>query len=72
MGTIYRPPSQGSFTETITEHFSKINTNDKEIYISGDFSINLFSNQKYIFHQANTQSMSHKVKIYFQFCYFYL
>ena len=24
----YRQPSQGSFTETITEHFSKINTND--------------------------------------------
>ena len=28
MGTIYDPSSQGSFTETITEHFSKINTND--------------------------------------------
>ena len=44
---IYRPPSQGSFTETITEHFSKINTNDTEIYILGDFNINLFSKQKY-------------------------
>ena len=31
MGTAYRPPSQGSFTEAITEHFSNINTNDREI-----------------------------------------
>ena len=71
MGTIYRPPSQGSFTETITEHFSKINTNDTEIYILGDFNINLFSKQKYIFHQTNTQSMSPEVKNYFQFCSLY-
>ena len=67
MGTIYDPSSQGSFTETITEHFSKINTNDTEIYILGDFNINLFLKQKYIFHQTNTQSMSPEVKNYFQF-----
>ena len=54
VGTIYRPPSQGSFTETITEHFSKIKTNDTEIYVLGDFNINLFLKQKYIFHQTNT------------------
>ena len=52
MGTIYRPPSQVSFTETITDNFSKINTDDTEIHILGDFSINLFSKQKYIFHQT--------------------
>ena len=67
VGTVYRPPSQGSFTKTITEHFSKINTNDTEMYILGEFNINLFSKQKYIFHQTNTQSMSHEVKKYFQF-----
>ena len=50
VGTVYCPPSQGSFTETITEHFSRINTNDTEIYILGDFNIDLFSKQKYIFH----------------------
>ena len=69
--TIYRPPSEGSFTEKITEHFSKVNTNDTEIYILGDFNINLFSKQNYIFHQTNTQSMSPKVKNYFQFCSLY-
>ena len=71
MGTIYRPHRQVSFTETITEHFSKINTNDREIYVLGDFNINLFSKQKYIFHQTNTQSMSPEVKNYFQFCSLY-
>ena len=55
LGTIYRPPSQGSFTETITEHFAKIITSDTEIYILGDFNINPFSKQKYIFHQTNSQ-----------------
>ena len=63
--TIYRLPSQDSFTETMTEHFSKINKNDTEIYILGDFNINLFSKQKYIFNQTNTQSMSPGVKSYF-------
>ena len=68
VGTIYRPPSQGSFTETITEHFSKIKTNNTEMYFLGELNINLFSNQKNIFHLTNTQSMSPEVKNYFQFC----
>ena len=55
MGTIYDPSSQGSFTETITEHFSKINTNNTEIHILGDFNITLSLKQKYIFHQTNNQ-----------------
>ena len=40
-------------------------------YILGDFNINLFSKQKYIFHQTNTQSMSPEIKNYFQFCSLY-
>ena len=71
MGTVYHPPGQSSFTETITEHFLKINTNDRDIHILGDFNTNLFSKQKYIFHQTNTQSMSPEVKNYFQFCSLY-
>ena len=42
VSTICRRPSQGSFIETITDHLSKINTNDTEICILGDFNINLF------------------------------
>ena len=57
VGTVYRPPSQHSFTEAVTKHFSKMNTNNTEIYILGDFNINLFLKQKYTFFQANTQSV---------------
>ena len=67
VGTIYHPPSQGNFTETIAEHFSKIDTNYTEIYILGNFNVNLFSKQKYIFHQTNTQSISREVKNYVLF-----
>ena len=60
---MYGPPSHGSFTKIMTEHFLKINTNDAEIYILGDLNINLVWKQKYIFNQMdtqmNTQSMSH-------------
>ena len=65
VGIVYRPPSQVSFTETITKHFSKTNNNDTEIYILDYFNIKLFSKQKYILHQTDTQSMSHEVKNYF-------
>ena len=71
VGTIYRVPSQGSFTEAIIEHFSKINTNDTEIYILGDSNNYSFSKQKYIFHETNTQTISPEVKNYFQFCSLY-
>ena len=43
VGTIYHPQSQGIFNKTITEHFSRMNTSDTEIYILGYFNINLFS-----------------------------
>ena len=37
------------------------------IRILGGSNINLFSKQKYIFHQTNAQSMSHEIKNYLQF-----
>ena len=50
---IYRPPSQSEFLEIINIHFSKLDTNNNEIYILGDFNINLYLNNSYIF-QKNT------------------
>ena len=70
-GYVYRPLRLGNFTETITEHFSKINTNDTKIYILGDFNINLLAKQNYKFYQTNTQSLSSEAKNYFQFCSLY-
>ena len=67
VGTVYPPPSQGSFDETIIEHFSKINTNDTEIYILGDLNTICFQNKNmYLIKQILNQ-----VKTYFQFCSFY-
>ena len=58
VGTVYHPPSQGSFTKTITEHFSKINISDTEIYILGDSNIDVFSKQKYIFHLHGLEQLT--------------
>ena len=41
VGIIYLPPSQSEILETITTHFSKLDTNNNEIYILGDFNISL-------------------------------
>ena len=46
---VYRSPSQTSFLETINENFYKLDTIYKEIYTLGDFNINLYLNNKYIF-----------------------
>ena len=40
VGIIYRPPSQSEFLEIINTHFSKLDTNNNEIYIPGDFNLN--------------------------------
>ena len=50
---------QGSFTERITEHFLKNNTNDVEMYILADFNIDLFSNQKYSYFIKRILSQCH-------------
>ena len=49
----YWPPSQSEFLEIINPHFSKLETNNNEIYILGNFNINLYLNNPYIFHENN-------------------
>ena len=53
VGVIYWPPSQSEFWEIVSTHFSKLDTNNKEIFILGDFNINLYHND---------------VKKYYEFC----
>ena len=53
------------------EKFSKVYTNNVERYIFGDFNINLWQNDQYIFQKYNLllcQSFLHDVKNYFDFC----
>ena len=42
VGTIYRPPNESHFLEALNENMNKINSISNEIYILGDFTMNLF------------------------------
>ena len=42
VGIVYWTPSQTRFLETMNEHFYEPDTINKEIYILGDFNINLY------------------------------
>ena len=71
VGIIYRPPNQSEFLEIINIHFSKLDTNNNEIYILGDFNINLYVNNSYIFlknHLLQSQSITSDIKKYYEFC----
>ena len=45
---VYRPPNQTNFIKTLNENFGKLDTTNEEIYILGDFNINLYHNGKYM------------------------
>ena len=49
VGIVYQPPSQTSFLEKMNDYFYKLDTINKETYILGDFNINLYLNNKYVF-----------------------
>ena len=44
---IYRRPNQNNFLQTLNEKFAKLDTLKKELYILGDFNINLYQNQNH-------------------------
>ena len=51
--------------------FEKFDIDKKEIYILGDFNVNMYHNDRYIVRDENTISskfLSHDVKNYHQFC----
>ena len=71
VGIVYRPPSQTSFLETMNEHFYKLDTINKETYILGDFNINLYLNNKYVFEKYSTivsNTIPYDVRKYQEFC----
>ena len=68
---IYRPCNQNNFLQTLNENFAKLDTLKKELYILGDFNINLYQNQNYTGCKNNTlvsTTVSNDVKKYLQFC----
>ena len=48
IGVFYRPPNQANFMELIVKSFSLLNLKDNEIYLLGDFNINLLQKRKYV------------------------
>ena len=60
VGSIYRSPSESNFLEIISPRFNKLNTNNKEIYIRGNFNINFYLNNSYIF-QKNSLLQSQPI-----------
>ena len=68
---MYRPSSQTNFLEILNMTFQKVDIDKKEIYILGDFKVNMYHNNRYIARDDNTISskfLSHDVKNYHQFC----
>ena len=68
---MYRPPRQTNFLEILNMAFEKVDVDKKEIYILGDFNINMYHNNRYIVRDDNTISskfLSHDIKNYHQFC----
>ena len=68
---MYRPTNQNNFQQTLNESFSKLDTLKKELYILGDFSINLYQNQNHTGCKNSkllSAIVSNNVKNYLQFC----
>ena len=55
----------------MNEYFYKLVTTNKEIYIPGDFNINLYLNNKYVFEKCSaivSETIPYDVRKYQEFC----
>ena len=71
VGTVYCPPNQTNFVGIFIENLSKVDTNNIETYILGDFNINLWQNGHYVFQKCNLfscSSVSNDGRNYLDFC----
>ena len=53
-GIIYLLSTQNNFLEYLNKKFPSIGTEAKEIYVLGDFDVNIHENDKYIVHENKT------------------
>ena len=58
VGTIYCPPIQNNFLELLNSNMNKNNPIDNEIYILGDFHINLFLTDSYVLEKIISKTAS--------------
>ena len=70
VGIIYRPSNQSKFLDIFEENLPKLNTSYHEIYFLGDFNINLFENEKYVFQKSssNNKNLDSFIKKYHECC----
>ena len=72
IGVFYRPPNQAEFMDLMVEKFSNLNLKDNELYLLGDFNINLFQNGKYILYGKRStisrESVHPLINRYKEFC----
>ena len=75
IGVFYRPPNQAEFMDLMVEKFSNLNLKDNELYLLGDFNINLFQNGKYILYGKRStisrESVHPLINRYKEFCQIY-
>ena len=72
VGIIYKPPSQSQFLQQIITEFEALDL-DNEIYVLGDFNINLLFRDKYVLNKSNEiknldKNLLHEIKRYKEFC----
>ena len=53
IGIFYRPPSQNEFLELIIEGLHAVDFEKHEVFILGDFNVNLLFNNKYVLDEKN-------------------
>ena len=72
IGIIYRPPSKNIFLNIFSNEFQQIDSKTNEIYLLGDFNINLLQNGKFILKENHSyklkSSSSAFVNKYKEFC----
>ena len=58
IGTFYRPPNENDFLKIFSNEFQQTDSKTNEIYLLGDFNINLPQNEKFIL----KENQSYKLK----------
>ena len=67
---MHRQPIQTNFLEILNMAFEKVDIDKNEIYILGNFNINMYHNNRYIVRDNNAISskfLSHNIKNYLHF-----
>ena len=72
VGIFYRPPNSNDFLNLFSNSFQQIDLNKKEIYLLGDFNINLFQNGRFLLKENQSNQVkdptSSLISKYKEFC----